>query len=274
MQATPIRLFCSSACQATQASSKKVLAPAQQRQYRDGLRLVKEASHRKKQKHRARTGSDPIAAAVYAQPPEDASTYLAPFFRPSFDLAQFNQILDIHPQAFTHPSDKTTVVHINSESSPLFPTPDSAMLEKLRSMAVSDDAGENADPLRQLANDKSLNFTVRDLRNLHRYALVTRRVVNMTSKGKQPSMSVLTVVGDGNGMLGYGEGKAENITQASDKAFVQAVKNMDYVQRKEDRTVWSESMKTKWGATVVEIRSRPPGMFIRKELGLEAAQDY
>lgn len=220
--------------------------------------MLREVSIRKKQKQRAKDGSDPVAAAVYAQPPEDASTYLSPFFRPSFDLSQFNQVLDIHPQAYSQSEDGSRVVHINSASSPLFSAPPPDVLAKLQSQAAAGDGGDS-DPLKQLADDKTLNFSLRDLRDMHRYPLVVRRVVNMTSKGKQPSMSVLVVAGNGKGLLGYGEGKAENVTQAADKAFVQAVKNMDYVQRKDNRTVWSESMKAKWGATVVEIRSRPPG---------------
>lgn len=254
MQASTARLFCSSSCRAAvKQAADKSKAPA------GGINMLREVSVRKKQKQRAKDGSDPIAAAVYAQPPEDASTYLSPFFRPSFDLSQFNQVLDIHPQAYSESAaaPNVRVVHINSASSPLFSTPPPAVLAKLQASA-SDDGGD-ADPLRQLAEDKTLNLSLRDLRDLHRYPLVVRRVVNMTSKGKQPSMSVLVVVGNGKGLLGYGEGKAENVTQAADKAFVQAVKNMDYVQRKDNRTVWSESMKAKWGATTVEIRSRPPG---------------
>lgn len=249
MQTTSARLLCSSSCSA---------AIRQAKQEKKAVHLLQAVSTRKKQKQRAKDGSDPVAAAVYAQPPEDASTYLSPFFRPSFDLAQFNQILDIHPQAYSSPAPNARVVHINSPSSPLFTPPTGSALALLQSQAASDD-GENADPLRQLAEDKSLNLSLRELRDLHRYVLVVRRVVNMTSKGKQPSMSVLVVAGNGKGLLGYGEGKAEGVAQAADKAFVQAVKNMDFVQRKDNRTVWSESMKAKWGATVVEVRSRPPG---------------
>lgn len=254
MQASSARLFCSSSCSAALRQQAK--------HEKKAVHLLQAVSTRKTQKQRALDGSDPVAAAVYAQPNEDASTYLSPFFRPSFDLAQFNQILDIHPEAYSNPSPNARVVHINSPSSPLFSPPPGHVLAQLQAQAASDD-GENADPLRQLAEDKSLNLSLRELRELHRYPLVVRRVVNMTSKGKQPSMSVLVVAGNGKGLLGYGEGKSENVTQAADKAFVQAVKNMDFVQRRDNRTIWSESMKAKWGATVVEMRSRPPGFGLR-----------
>lgn len=260
MQASSARLFCSSACKAAAHAAQK----RQQKQLVDeaGIHLLKAVSTRKSQKQRAKDGSDVIASAVYNQPNEDASTYLSPFFRPSFDLAQFHQILDIHPQAYSNPSPHLQTVHINTKQSRLFPTPSAAEIARIEAQGVQEDLGEDVDPLQQLAQDQSLNMSIPMLRSLHRYALAVRRVVNMTSKGKQPSMAVLVVVGDGKGLLGYGEGKAENITQASDKAFVQAVKNMDYVQRKDDRTIWSDYMKAKWGATIVELRSRPPGKLI------------
>merc|ERR1711939_589020 len=121
----------------------------------------------------------------------------------------------------------------------------------------------DADALAALAADASKSFTVQQLRGLHRYPLVVHRVVNMTSKGKIASMYALVVVGNGRGLVGYGEGKAENVTAAVDKAFVQSVKNLDYIQRKDDRTTWADLMTGKWGATTVELRSRPPGFGLR-----------
>lgn len=249
MQASSVRMFCSSACRAAakQVADKKKNA---------GINMLRQVENRKSQKARAKDGSDPLAAAILNQPNEDASTYLSPWFRPHFDLSQFNQILDIHPEAYSESSSGgVRIVHINTDSSPLFNIPPPEVLAQLKSSGSDGDS----DPVRLLADDKSLQLDKRDLTNLHRYVLVVRRVVNMTSKGKIPSMSTVVVVGNGKGLVGYGEGKAENVTQAADRAFLQAVKNMDYVQRKDDRTIWSECMKAKWGATEVELRSRPPG---------------
>lgn len=134
--------------------------------------------------------------------------------------------------------------------------PSQATLELLKAAATS---SENSDALLELANDASNSFSIQALRNLHRYPLVVHRVVNMTSKGKQSKMYALVVVGDGKGLLGYGEGKGESVIQAADKAFVQAVKSMDFVQRKDNRTIWHNEVIGKWGATQVELRSRPPG---------------
>ena len=108
MQASPVRrLFCSSSCSAAVKQANQ--------QEKKAVHLLRAVANRKKQKQRAKDGSDPVAAAVYAQPPEDASTYLSPFFRPSFDLAQFNQILDIHPEAYSSPTPNAKVVHSTAQ---------------------------------------------------------------------------------------------------------------------------------------------------------------
>ncbi|KZS96292.1 ribosomal protein S5 domain 2-like protein [Sistotremastrum niveocremeum HHB9708] len=80
----------------------------------------------------------------------------------------------------------------------------------------------------------------------------------MTGKGKIASFYALTVVGNGNGLVGYGEGKAEAIPEASQKAFTQAVRSMDVVERFEERTLWT-TIQTKFGATRIIMRPRPVG---------------
>ena len=62
----------------------------------------------------------------------------------------------------------------------------------------------------------------------------------------------------GFGILGYGEGKDDEVARAIDKAFLQAVRTMDYVDRYEDRTIWTD-MESKLGATRVILRPRPVG---------------
>lgn len=96
------------------------------------------------------------------------------------------------------------------------------------------------------------------LGSLHRYPLLTRRVVQQTGKGKIQSMYTMLLVGNGDGLVGLGEGKAESVPQASEKAFAQAVRNMDYVDRFEGRTLWTE-LDTKLGATRLLMRPRPVG---------------
>ncbi|QRV76072.1 ribosomal protein S5, C-terminal domain [Ceratobasidium sp. AG-Ba] len=97
-----------------------------------------------------------------------------------------------------------------------------------------------------------------EINRLHRYPLITKRVVQMTGKGKQPSFYSLVVVGNGRGMVGYGEGKDTNVPRSIDKAFVAAVKSMDRVDRFENRTLWGQ-LEGKFGATHIIMRARPSG---------------
>ncbi|CAO3638635.1 unnamed protein product [Cunninghamella blakesleeana] len=93
-------------------------------------------------------------------------------------------------------------------------------------------------------------------------ALVIKRVVNMNGKGKQPSMYALVVVGNGNGLAGYGEGKDEEASRAVRKATNRAIKNLRYFDRYDDRTV-AMDIEHKFHATKLYLRSRPPGFGCR-----------
>lgn len=70
------------------------------------------------------------------------------------------------------------------------------------------------------------------------------------------------VVGDPErGLVGIGHGKSENAMLAQDRAFHQAVLNMDAVPRFENRTLYGQGadLRNKWRATTVIMRARPPG---------------
>jgi len=72
----------------------------------------------------------------------------------------------------------------------------------------------------------------------------------------------MVLVGDGNGLVGYGEGKHANSMVALSAARLAAVRNMDYVYRFEHRTIWSD-MRTKLGSTEIILRPRPVGFGLR-----------
>ncbi|KAI0064416.1 hypothetical protein BV25DRAFT_1823420 [Artomyces pyxidatus] len=97
-----------------------------------------------------------------------------------------------------------------------------------------------------------------EIDQLHMYPLMMRRVTQQTGKGKIARMYSLVVVGNGNGLVGYGESKDEEVPRATDKAYIEAVRNMDYVDRFEQRTIWTE-MQGKLGATQIILRPRPVG---------------
>lgn len=97
-----------------------------------------------------------------------------------------------------------------------------------------------------------------ELEKLHRFPLIMRRVTQQTGQGKIHRRGVLVVVGNGDGLVGYGEAKHDDPARATNRAFAMAVRNMDYVDRFESRTIWTE-MSSKLGATRIILRPRPVG---------------
>ena len=112
--------------------------------------------------------------------------------------------------------------------------------------------------------DYSLYATMNPKLFMHRYNLVNRSVVHQTGKGKIRSRAVLCVVGNGKGLLGYGyvTDPKSDMRKAQKKAIEEALRNMDYVDRFEDRTVWTE-MESKFGSTKIILRPRPVGFGLR-----------
>lgn len=100
------------------------------------------------------------------------------------------------------------------------------------------------------------------VRDLYQSILISRTVKQQTGKGKIMRKYFLVLVGDGNGLVGYGQAKDPNARLALQKARIEAVKNMDWVERFEQRTVWTE-METKLGATRLIVRPRPVGFGLR-----------
>ncbi|KAF5368883.1 hypothetical protein D9758_003103 [Tetrapyrgos nigripes] len=94
------------------------------------------------------------------------------------------------------------------------------------------------------------------------FPLLQRSVIQQTGKGKIRHIQVFVVVGNGKGAVGMGMGTAAEFPEASSKARIAAMKNLDYVDRFEDRTVWTE-METKFGSTRIHLRPRPVGFGLR-----------
>ncbi|KAI0052079.1 hypothetical protein FA95DRAFT_1553751 [Auriscalpium vulgare] len=115
-----------------------------------------------------------------------------------------------------------------------------------------DEDEEEESPMNHLALSR------REIGNLHIFPLISRRVVQQTGKGKIARQAALVVVGNGNGLVGYGEGKDDETLRAIQKAEIEAIRNMDYVDRFEQRTIWTE-MESKMGATRIILRPRPLG---------------
>lgn len=174
----------------------------------------------------------------------------------SEELLAFDRQLDVHPKRQSVSSGSNSVHIINDppvyrpppNNPQAFAPPSTAFQETTTVLSGNDAAAQ--------ATDLSLG----EIMKLHRYALVMKRVSQMTPKGKIPTMFAMVVVGNGNGIVGLGQGKHALAARAIDKAFVQAVRDLSAVDRFEDRTIWG-SRKDHWGATEIEMWSRPPGCF-------------
>lgn len=101
------------------------------------------------------------------------------------------------------------------------------------------------------------------IRSLTVRQLTSKRVVNMTRKGKIPSFYSLAIVGDREGNVGIGEGKDSNEAPlALQRAHWNAVKNLTFIPRFEDRTIYG-SISHKFGSVVINLRPAPPGHGLR-----------
>ncbi|KAI5479930.1 37S ribosomal protein s5 [Pseudohyphozyma bogoriensis] len=199
------------------------------------------------------TTSSPSSPAPKYQRPDLASKDLKSLLSIS-DLAAFSPDLDIHPSnKHSFPASKsqpfpTTVTYVTNPSQPRPPK------QHLQAEPGEDDSIQHLAQITQLSE--------REIRNLYQFPLVIKRVVKMKSKGKMPSMYALVVVGNGNGLVGVGEGNSEEAPRAIQKAFNQAVRSMDYVNRYDERTVWG-TLESNFGTCRIQMRSRPPGFGLR-----------
>jgi len=126
-------------------------------------------------------------------------------------------------------------------------------------MAGSEFVPGDAEDARNLTLARMTGYDEQFIKNLYVRPLVKHRVTNQTRLGKIMKTYVLSVAGNGNGMLGIGEGKATEIDAAIRTANYQAIRSMQPVPRYENRTIHGD-MKVKIGAVEVEIMARPPGM--------------
>ncbi len=87
--------------------------------------------------------------------------------------------------------------------------------------------------------------------------VAVNRVTKVVKGGKNLSFSALVVVGDQNGMVGYGMGKAKEVPQAIRKGIEQARKNMIRVPLN-GRTI-PHAVKGRYGAGLVMLKPASEG---------------
>ncbi|EST05632.2 Ribosomal protein S5, N-terminal [Kalmanozyma brasiliensis GHG001] len=174
-------------------------------------------------------------------------------------------VLDAHPDNVIRSKPTTTTpypstVTFLNEPRMFEPTPPSA-----DSLVLS--SGSDADEVNSEQYLSTVTpLSVKEVRDLHRHAIALKRVVHMTTKGKDASMYALVIAGNGNGLVGYGEGKDTNASKAGRKAFHEAVKGLDSVSIHKgsdgSRTIETQ-VEAKWGASTVVMRPRPAGFGLR-----------
>ena len=84
------------------------------------------------------------------------------------------------------------------------------------------------------------------------------RVSKVVKGGRRFGFAALVVVGDRNGRVGFGHGKAKEVPEAIRKATEEAKKNQISVPLYEGRTLHHD-VSGRWGAGRVILRAAPPG---------------
>lgn len=124
--------------------------------------------------------------------------------------------------------------------------------EKERSL----EAEEMTDALKSLL--LATGYTERQVRELRTKTLVSHSVVNQTRLGKVRRAYRLSIAGNGNGLLGIGEGKSDEAADAKIQSQYRAIRNMQPIPRYENRTIFGD-VSGKVGAVELQLMHRPPG---------------
>jgi small subunit ribosomal protein S5 len=88
--------------------------------------------------------------------------------------------------------------------------------------------------------------------------VAVNRVAKVVKGGKRFGFAALVVVGDGKGKVGYGSGKAKEVSDAVKKATEDAKKHMIRIALREGRTLHHD-IAGRFGAGRVYMRSAAPG---------------
>ncbi|OJD37722.1 mitochondrial 37s ribosomal protein mrps5 [Diplodia corticola] len=176
---------------------------------------------------------------------------------------RFLQFLD-NPRTFIHANSEEGYRMIENENFSVL-APEMPKIDGLAPKSVggaAGGAGEGDEEANTLRLTQQTGLTKADIRFLRVKNLVMRRVVNQTRLGKVASMYYLTIAGDGNGMLGVGEGKSTEPEDGRRQSVMNAIRNMKPVVRYENRTIYGE-VEGKVGAVNLKLSARPPGFGLR-----------
>lgn len=96
-----------------------------------------------------------------------------------------------------------------------------------------------------------------NMEELQEKLVAVNRVAKVVKGGRQFGFTALTVVGDGNGRVGYGYGKARELPLAIQKAMQSARKNLKTVKLKKDTLQYE--LQGRHGATRVFMQPASEG---------------
>ena len=85
-----------------------------------------------------------------------------------------------------------------------------------------------------------------------------KRVTKVAKGGRTMSFSALVVVGDGNGYVGFGLGKAQETTEAIRKGREDAKKNMIFIETDKNDSVYHQVIGN-FGSAKVLLKPAPAG---------------
>ncbi|MCS7231121.1 MAG: 30S ribosomal protein S5 [Elusimicrobiota bacterium] len=121
------------------------------------------------------------------------------------------------------------------------------------------------------SSEEEVLSTVEEEKQFEKYVVSIRRVAKVLKGGKRLSFSVVVVVGNKEGLVGFAIGKAKEVPAAIDKAARKAMKNLLKVKIVND-TIPHEVMG-KFGASKVLLKPAKKGTGVIAGLTLRAVMD-
>ena len=113
-------------------------------------------------------------------------------------------------------------------------------------------------PQNRKSPDQSTQDKTSDGNELVEKLVSINRVAKVVKGGRRFSFAALVVVGDGNGLVGHGKGKAKEVPEAIKKATDEAKNKMIRVPLRQGRTLHHD-IKGRYDSGKVYLRSAPSG---------------
>ncbi|OJJ50901.1 hypothetical protein ASPZODRAFT_126869 [Penicilliopsis zonata CBS 506.65] len=188
----------------------------------------------------------------FAEMPPDATAVDWVRFAENMRVTVGKEESELNPHSVLIPS-----LFAPGESLSQDPQPEKAATKLENKPQESEEAMEALKRLRL-----ATGYSTAQIRGLKLKTLVQHSVVNQTRLGKVRRMYCLSIAGNGNGLLGIGEAKSEEATDASMQSIHRAIRNMQPITRYENRTIYGD-VKGKVGAVELTLMTRPPGFGLR-----------